>query len=408
MARIRGRGWCLLVLATETMSMRRGVPGGLRMAPAEAHDALGLIPLQFAGARGEWPRPRIPCPTCGDEMVLKWGNKRRPYFSHLPKWGAQRKCSGGGGEGIKHKWAKDGLAHYLNQSTKLQFFSHCQHCEAKFELGSVPVRPHERTVETEHRLPTGGIADVAVCAGNETKVVIEVYSTHRTATIDSESTRSRPEPWYEVRVDDVLRMLHSTQYYGEIECVRLDHRMCPKCKGLQKKRGQLGNWNLTTGKHENKTFEEASSDYGYVNYLLGKLVKGQYQELEKQIPNLRANNYWDQRIAFELPEREWRNVSSVFRDSRLKHPSLMAFTEYLVNDPDLHAVEFPYGESAARVWKAYKAGQNGAEGVTVVQFDSRSGNWTNPKDAYEGRYYSKRVYDGPWVHMRGKICWMLK
>ena len=137
-------------------------------------------------------------------------------------------------------------------------------------------------------------------------------------------------------------------------------------------------------------------------------MKGQYQELEKQIPNLRANNYWDQRIAFELPEREWRNVSSVFRDSRLKHPSLMAFTEYLVNDPDLHAVEFPYGESAARVWKAYKAGQNGAEGVTVVQFDSRSGNWTNPKDAYEGRYYSKRVYDGPWVHMRGKICWMLK
>ena len=87
MARIRGRGWCLLVLATETMSMRRGVPGGLRMAPAEAHDALGLIPLQFAGARGEWPRPRIPCPTCGDEMVLKWGDKRRPYFSHLPKWG---------------------------------------------------------------------------------------------------------------------------------------------------------------------------------------------------------------------------------------------------------------------------------------------------------------------------------
>ena len=42
----------MLVLVAETMSMRRGVPGGLRMAPAEAHDALGLIPLQFAGARG--------------------------------------------------------------------------------------------------------------------------------------------------------------------------------------------------------------------------------------------------------------------------------------------------------------------------------------------------------------------
>ncbi len=105
MVRIRGRAWCLLVLATETMSMRRGVPGGLRMAPAEAHNALGLIPLQFAGARDEWPRPRIPCPDCGDEMVLRWGSKLRPHFAHLPKRGAQRKCSGGGGEGLKHKWA---------------------------------------------------------------------------------------------------------------------------------------------------------------------------------------------------------------------------------------------------------------------------------------------------------------
>ena len=367
--------------------MRRGVPGGLRMAPAEAHDALGLIPLQFAGARGEWPRPRIPCPTCGDEMVLKWGNKRRPYFSHLPKWGAQRKCSGGGGEGIKHKWAKDGLAHYLNQSTKLQFFSHCQHCEAKFELGSVPVRPHERTVETEHRLPTGGIADVAVCAGNETKVVIEVYSTHRTATIDSESTRSRPEPWYEVRVDDVLRMLHSTQYYGELECVRPD-RVCPECKRLQRVRNRLGNWTLKTGRHENKTFKQASSDEDYVNWLLGRLVKGQYHELDEQI----RNGYYREGapIAFEMPKGDHMNVPSVFRDSGLRHGSILAFIGYLIFlDPDLYAIEFAGGKLAKRVWKRYKPGQKQAKRVSVVQFDSRSGNWTNPWDAYEDRYYIK-------------------
>ena len=63
--------------------------------------------------------------------------------------------------------------------------------------------PRQRTVETEHHLPNGGVADIAVCVLNETKVVIEVFNTHRTATIDSESARSRPEPWYEVRVDDV-------------------------------------------------------------------------------------------------------------------------------------------------------------------------------------------------------------
>ena len=385
MDRIRGGGWCLLVLVAETMSMRRGVPGGLRMAPAEAHDALGLIPLRFAGARGEWPRPRIPCPTCGDEMVLKWGSKRRPHFSHLPKkLGATRKCSGGG-EDLKHNLAKEGLAQYLRQLGPLRFFSHCQLCAAKWEPGSV--WPRQRTVETEHRLPNGGVADIAVCVRNETKVVIEVFNTHRTATIDSESARSRPEPWYEVRVDDVLRMLHSTQYYGELECVRPD-RVCPECKRLQRVRNRLGNWTLKTGRHENKTFEQASSDEDYVNWLLGRLVKGQYHELDEQI----RNGYYREGapIAFEMPKGDHMNVPSVFRDSGLRHGSILAFIGYLIFlDPDLYAIEFAGGKLAKRVWKRYKPGQKQAKRVSVVQFDSRSGNWTNPWDAYEDRYYIK-------------------
>jgi len=173
--------------------------------------------------------------------------------------------------------------------------------------------------------------------------------------------------------------------------------MCPKCKRLQKRRDTQGKkWTLKKkGRHENKTFEEASSDNGYVNYLLGKLVEAQYQELINQD----ESGYWP-KIAFELPKGDHTNVSLVFRDGGLKHPSLLAFVGYLVNDPDLYAIEFAGGE-AARVWTPYKPGRNSAKEVTVVRFDSQDGNWTNPKDAYEGRYYTK-ARDGC-----GKLRWML-
>ena len=82
MLRIGGRAWCLLVLAIETMSMRRGVPGGLRMPPAAAHDR-GVLPRELADAPNTYPRPRAPCSTCGGELVYCFGDERGPYLRHL-------------------------------------------------------------------------------------------------------------------------------------------------------------------------------------------------------------------------------------------------------------------------------------------------------------------------------------
>jgi hypothetical protein len=230
--------------------------------------------------------------------------------------------------------------------------------------------------------------------GNETKVVIEVLSKNPT-----DSARfPRPEPWYEVGAKAVLRMLKSNQSHGELECVRPD-RVCRDCERSQKKRDRLGKRKFRGTKHKGETFEEVSSDPGRCQWVLGEVVKGQYQELNEQIRN---GSPWDNTIAFELPKREWMNVTSVFRDSKITYGDLLDFAEYLVNDPDLYAIEF--AGLATRVWKPYKPGQNSAKGVTLVQFDSQ--NWTNPKDAYEGRYYSKRVYDGPVSRMRGDIYWV--
>ena len=365
--------------------MRRGVPGGLRMPPAEAH-APGLLPREFADAPNTYPRPRAPCSTCGGELVYCWGDERGPYLRHL------RNATGctGGGEGDLHKWAKEDLADYLRNKTMLHFVSRCTSCKANMYLPSVPVG--ERIVETEYQLPSGGRADIAVCVGNEPKVIIEVLNTNPT-----DSARfPRPEPWYEVEAKAVLRMLKSNQSHGELECVRPD-RVCRNCESKGKRRKTFGQLKLFSGPHKGKTFAEASSNNRYVNYLLGQLVKGQYQELNEQI----VDSY---RIAFERPKRERMNVSVVFRNGTLTDRSLLLFTEYLVTDPDLYAIEakrsskidvpldvdpesmapWDWAEvdrkeivTAKRERTRYKPGQKRASGVTLARYDFQLGKWTN-------------------------------
>lgn len=262
----------------------------------------------------------------------------------------------------------------MSQENELRFFSRCQKCKANVRLGSVPVRPNERTVKTEHLLSTGGIADIAVCAGNET-VAIEVLSTHRTAPIDGESPLGRPEPWYEVEANAVLTMLKGNSSYGELECVRLD-RGCPKCESREKRRKTLGQFTLFDGKREEKTFEEASSDTGYRNKIMRKLVEGQFRKVAEQLDPF--SPLFPGTIAFEVPKGQYMNVSRVFRNGKLRGSSLLAFAEYLVTDPDLYAISATHHSSSAKWEKTpYKPGQVRASGVTVVSFDSRSGNWTN-------------------------------
>ena len=322
--------------------------------------------------------------------MLCFGEKRSHYTRHLGKRSVKVNCTGGG-EGDLHRWAKEDLAGYLSsQDTELQFFSRCTSCKAKTDLETVPVRPSKgETVEIEHRLPTGGIADIAVCAGDETKAVIEVFSKHRTAPSD------RPEvPWFEVRADDVLTMLKANQSY--IECVRGDRGMCPNCESKGERRKAFGQLKLFSGRHKGKTFEEASSDIKYGNYLLGQLVEGQFRQMREHI-----SGYWYDTIAFELPKRARMNVSDVFRDGKLKKDTYLAFAKYLITDPDLYAIEAK-GSSKINVdvspesmapwdWAyvprtatvnakrvgPYKEGQKRASGVTLARFNFQSGKWTN-------------------------------
>ena len=37
-----------------------------------------------------WPRPKVACVDCGELMVLRWGEERRPHFAHLDPSGLLR------------------------------------------------------------------------------------------------------------------------------------------------------------------------------------------------------------------------------------------------------------------------------------------------------------------------------
>ena len=170
---------------------------------------------------------------------------------------------------------------------------------------------------------------------------------------------------------------------------------------------------MKTGRHNGTTFKETSLDIKYGNYWLGQLIHEEYCQMTEQLdPDLLlgyANS--GPKIAFELPKGHYVKLSSIFRSNlklssiyrnKYKNSSLLAFVEYLVNDPDLYAIEAktsyklaedvdpesmaPWDwEQVARkevvtakpVRTQYKQGQKRASGVTLARFDSRLGKWTN-------------------------------
>ena len=116
------------------------------------------------------------------------------------------------------------------------------------------------------------------------------------------------------------------------------------------------------------------------------------------------------KIAFELPKGYYVKLSSIFRNNlklssmyrnKYKNSSLLAFVEYLVNDPDLYAIEAKTSYKLAEHvdpesmapwdWEQvhrietvtakrvgpYKEGTKRASGVTLARFDSQLGKWTN-------------------------------
>ena len=158
----------------------------------------------FAGFERTWPRPRVPCVECSGELVLKWGEHRRPHFSHINKSGC------GGGEGTMHRLAKEGLAGVLTLGGSLEFIWSCPTCH-QLHTKIIILQPGEQAV-VECQVPNGW-ADVAVVAATgEVRFIIEVMDTHQTEVRDGE--------WVEVCAQDCLKQMNQETHSMSLRCKR--------------------------------------------------------------------------------------------------------------------------------------------------------------------------------------------
>ena len=152
------------------------------------------IPLQSR----RYPRPRIPCPDCKQELVLRWGDFRKLHLAHLP--GSRGNCPGTG-ESAKHQLAKQVLCEHLNAGGEVLVARTCSQCEHRTTTLSVKLSDLQQEVAREEiPLENGGRADVALMStitGN-ILAVLEVLVGHAT------SESQRDGSWFELDANEIL------------------------------------------------------------------------------------------------------------------------------------------------------------------------------------------------------------
>lgn len=171
----------------------------------------------------KYPRPRIDC-DCGGQLVLKWGDKIKPYLAHLP--GKSKNCSINK-ESLKHKLAKKAIIDFLSSGGIINVKQNCCQCD-KQEIIKLPIGDNLKYFE-EYKI-SSGIADVAI-VDNEDNVlfVVEVYKTSKT----KDSARLNYN-WCELKAEDILNNWDNKikKSEWEIKCIRDNIRCDNKCLSM--------------------------------------------------------------------------------------------------------------------------------------------------------------------------------
>jgi predicted RNA-binding Zn-ribbon protein involved in translation (DUF1610 family) len=156
------------------------------------------------------------CIECGEKVILKRGDIRRPHFAHYHN-SSHNSCTyyTRPSESQIHKDAKHKLALFLRQRRAVNILWQCPNKDIKSSKrinwdstcyednrckgsGITKVRYQEDDrVVVEYRDPEGRfVADVALLNGKRVKYIFEFKHTHST----TEGTR--PEPWFEIKAGD--------------------------------------------------------------------------------------------------------------------------------------------------------------------------------------------------------------
>jgi hypothetical protein len=169
------------------------------------------------------------CADCSQRVIFRRGEVRTPHFAHFVPTTKCTYYNTTAGESDSHKHAKFLLQEWIVARRPICFVWGCQQQQAFGSCGTfvehiLDYKDGDEVV-LEYRSPTGNyIADIAVLNGNEVRYIIEVVHSHHT------TTSCRPEPWFEVKANDIHEGCH---YGGEVvnldDCRIKNTRFCPNC-----------------------------------------------------------------------------------------------------------------------------------------------------------------------------------
>lgn len=168
------------------------------------------------------------CADCDQRVIFRKGDVRTPHFAHYVP---STKCTyynTTSGESDSHKHAKLLLQKWLRNHRPICFSWNCQKQNAFGECGmnvehSIEYKDGDEVI-LEYRSPKGDyIADVAILNSGKVRYIIEIVHSHRT------STTCRPEPWFEVKANDISEALHYESDVFINNCRMNNPNPCPNC-----------------------------------------------------------------------------------------------------------------------------------------------------------------------------------
>jgi hypothetical protein len=159
------------------------------------------------------------CPDCNKDLKLCRGKIIRPYFRHdkhnVNPCGRYSNPT----ETQIHKEGKMIMKYFLEHKIPISFVRNCCSCK---KISSLECNKMTETsqIELEYRFVYNGvkIADVAHVDNGEILGIFEICNTHKTCS------ENRPEPWFEIDADTLIKSADDNSYPVKIQCIR-----CEKC-----------------------------------------------------------------------------------------------------------------------------------------------------------------------------------
>jgi hypothetical protein len=165
------------------------------------------------------------CPDCNMDLIFKKGQIIKQHFAHK----ANSNCTyyDHPSESQLHKDAKNRLGQWIKDKKKLKIKTKCNSCNEKCKTKKLKYNDNDNVIIEYNSKCKKYIADIAITESDNVRYILEVTNTHR--TIDK-AAECRPEPWFDIMADEIIKKTNSTKKCLKLNCIRTDaNRFCDTC-----------------------------------------------------------------------------------------------------------------------------------------------------------------------------------